>query len=265
MSEPGPSGMAKRLEKAEDLVEQLQRMVDAQAARICELQLVDGDVLTPSETDTDPLTSASEICDAAHRGDVDRIRQLIEMGCSIDQGDYDRRTAMHLAASEGLLQVVRFLVNEANADVNPTDRWGGTPLDDAVRSKHDDVVALLKASGGTRGKAYSASRANAPTASRGEGNVKWTSELCDLAAEGNVARLRTLLSDAPAQGFSVSDGDYDHRTGLHLAASEGHLGAVRFLVEERRDASPRSVVPWPSPRGHHAPRCVYPNGRRAPM
>ncbi len=262
MSEPGPSGMSKRLEKAEELVEQLQGMVDAQAARICELQL-DGDVLTPSETDTDPLTSASEICDAAHRGDVDRIRQLMEMGCSIDQGDYDRRTAMHLAASEGLLPVVRFLVHEASADVNPTDRWGGTPLDDAVRSKHEDVVALLKASGGTRGKAYSASRANAPT-SRGEGNVKWTSELCDLAAEGNVARLRTLVSDAPAQGFSVSDGDYDHRTGLHLAASEGHLGAVRFLVEERRDASPRSVAPWPSPRGH-APRCVYPTGRRAPM
>ena len=41
----------------------------------------------------------------------------------------DKRTALHLAASEGLVDVVRYLIEEAEADASPVDRWGGTPLD----------------------------------------------------------------------------------------------------------------------------------------
>jgi glutaminase len=48
----------------------------------------------------------------------------------VSAGDYDRRTALHLAASEGLLEVVTYLVAEANTDPSPVDRWGGTPLDE---------------------------------------------------------------------------------------------------------------------------------------
>ena len=31
--------------------------------------------------------------------------------------------------------------------VNPVDRWGGTPLDDAVQEGHDSIVALLRSAG----------------------------------------------------------------------------------------------------------------------
>ena len=32
----------------------------------------------------------------------------------------------------------------------------------------------------------------------------------------------------------MSQGDYDNRTALHVAASEGHLESVAFLVEKCR-------------------------------
>ena len=32
--------------------------------------------------------------------------------------------------------------------VNPHDRWGNTPLDDAMRGNHTDVIAALQAAGG---------------------------------------------------------------------------------------------------------------------
>lgn len=32
-------------------------------------------------------------------------------------------------------------------------------------------------------------------------------------------------------GGDLSQGDYDQRTALHVAASEGHLEAVSFLIE----------------------------------
>ena len=44
---------------------------------------------------------------------------------------------------------VRYLVEEASANVNVTDRWGGAPLDDAMRSKHALVAAYLRGKGAT--------------------------------------------------------------------------------------------------------------------
>ena len=48
-------------------------------------------------------------------------------GYDLNLGDYDKRTAIHLAASEGNYEMVKWLV-ENGADVNAVDRWGGTPL-----------------------------------------------------------------------------------------------------------------------------------------
>ena len=56
-----------------------------------------------------------------------------------------------MAASEGKIAVAELLI-ERRADPNPVDRWGGTPLDDALRHSHDRVARFLVAgAGGKRG------------------------------------------------------------------------------------------------------------------
>jgi len=72
------------------------------------------------------------LIDACHRGDLERVKQLVAEGVDVNQGDYDRRTPMHLAAADGNLEVVKFLV-EHNANVNVIDRFGHSPLYDALR------------------------------------------------------------------------------------------------------------------------------------
>jgi len=161
--------------------------------------------------------TVADLCEAAASGDIVELRHLVGQGLSIDQGDYDKRTALHLAASEGLLEVVKMLIEELGANHSVVDRWGGTPLDDATRSGHGAVAALLKSHGAAHGLTASMGAYHDPSA-----------DLCHAAVRGDVTRVR-LLS---AQGLSIDQGDYDKRTALHLAASEGRLEVVKMLIEE---------------------------------
>ena len=164
--------------------------------------------------------ASTELCEAASKGDVYRLKQLVKvMSIDVNQGDYDKRTAIHLAASEGLLEVVTCLVTELGADPSPVDRWGNTPLDDAVRSKHEHVAAFLRSNGGVQGEA--SAPPSAPRATAGD--------LCDAAFNSDLPRLREYISE---QRLDVNTGDYDRRTALHLAASEGLLEVATYLIDE---------------------------------
>lgn len=57
-------------------------------------------------------------------------------------------------------------------------------------------------------------------------------ELCKAAAKGDIGGLRRCLE----AGYDMNSRDYDHRTALHLAASEGHLEVVVFLLQVYRTA-----------------------------
>ncbi len=62
----------------------------------------------------------------------------------MDLGDYDGRTALHLASAEGHLRCVRFLLEDCKVRHDPRDRWGQTPLTEAILFKHTKVASLIK-------------------------------------------------------------------------------------------------------------------------
>ena len=105
-----------------------------------------------ANSDSTKYLTAAWLCAAAAADDVSLLRRLVgEQGISVDEGDYDKRTAIHLAASEGCLSAVQCLVEELHAAVSPLDRWGRTPLDDATREGHEAVRRYLAQSGATSG------------------------------------------------------------------------------------------------------------------
>lgn len=83
------------------------------------------------------------LCWAASQGDLREIQRLAACGVDLNAADYDGRTALHLAASEGHTNVIEFLLSR-DVVVDPKDRWGGTPYADAVRGKHEASVRLLE-------------------------------------------------------------------------------------------------------------------------
>ena len=85
---------------------------------------------------------ARTLCQAAANADIDALSTVELTGGNLGCSDYDGRTAMHLAASEGRMEVIEWLISRGVRS-NPRDRWGGTPLDDAVREGFPIIAALL--------------------------------------------------------------------------------------------------------------------------
>ncbi|QLE79581.1 glutaminase A [Francisella sp. Scap27] len=86
-----------------------------------------------------------ELIWAASTGDLTEVRRSVALGADINKGDYDNRTALHLAAAEGHDDVVRYLLNKG-ADVSTKDRWGMKAIDDAKTNSHDDIIKILETS-----------------------------------------------------------------------------------------------------------------------
>jgi ankyrin repeat protein len=90
--------------------------------------------------------SVGILCDAASRGDVVILKQLIENNMDPCVGDYDERTALHLAAAEGHEKAVEYLI-QSKADINAEDRWGERPIQDAIKSGHVLLATLIHSKG----------------------------------------------------------------------------------------------------------------------
>lgn len=80
---------------------------------------------------------------SAASGDVTAMRRHYLSGMNMGLSDYDGRTALHLAAAEGHLEAVDFLLKICGVNPNKPDRWGHTPLDDAKTFGHSSIVEYL--------------------------------------------------------------------------------------------------------------------------
>jgi len=180
----------------------------------------------------DVFATGCKLLLAVARGDLEKVQRfLVSTIVTVHFRDYDRRTALHVASSEGHYDIVKFLVEKAGASVNRSDRWGGSPLDDAHRHQHAEVAAYLRSKGGKTGSADT------------------TINLIHAAAAGNIDEVNMVLQDVEKTGTStaastatsghvnVNQGDYDNRTALHLATSHCHVNVVRALLDHGADVN----------------------------
>lgn len=80
-------------------------------------------------------------CESAAKGDLETLVRLKNLMANLNNGDYDNRTPMHLAAATGHMEIIKFLLEKCNCDPTIKDRWGSSPLAEALT---DEVKAYLR-------------------------------------------------------------------------------------------------------------------------
>jgi len=80
---------------------------------------------------------------AAAKGDLLKVKHLLEDRADPNAKDYDRRTALHLAVAEQQYPVIELLLSK-DASILVEDRWGSTPLSEAMRIGNATIQALLQ-------------------------------------------------------------------------------------------------------------------------
>mmetsp|Transcript_35650 Transcript_35650/g.107261 ORF Transcript_35650/g.107261 Transcript_35650/m.107261 type:complete len:629 (-) Transcript_35650:100-1986(-) len=85
---------------------------------------------------------ATRLCAAASAGDLRLVEKLVSAGLEPDTADYDRRTALMLAAAENKWSVAAKLV-ELGADLRRKDRWGKDAVDAAADDSMKQRLRLL--------------------------------------------------------------------------------------------------------------------------
>jgi len=135
-------------------------------------------------------------------------------GATLNVRGYEERTPLHSAAFDGLVEVVRFLL-EHNADVNSRDFQGQTPLHSSPRgsdsNKQINVIRLLLQHGAD------------VNARGGYGQTP----LYEAVVNGTLEVARVLLE----HGASVIERDNEGRTPFQVALDYGRHELVKLLSE----------------------------------
>ncbi len=159
---------------------------------------------------------AGPLHDSAHAGNLSKVKDFIEVQkVPVDQKGYYGETALGEAASDGQLEVAKYLLSKG-ANVNARNESGETPLFQASIQGHLDVITALLDAGAD------------PNATEPHSYTPLSSvaEIGSLAEDRRAEVMRLLVSRGADLKLRMRDA-----TVLHLLARGSHLDAMGAVIE----------------------------------
>lgn len=170
--------------------------------------------LKPTITKTNRDSSVTPLMEAAEKGDIATVQQLLAAGGDINLGDQRGQTAICKACAASQTETVKLLI-EAKADVNIATKYGDqTPLIIAAYKGNDDIITLLinaKATINPKPKRY----------------LDGETALMAAAAKGHASTVRLLIKAKARPNDQVDKG----RTALFRASESGQTDVVKILIK----------------------------------
>ncbi|WCR54431.1 MAG: Phosphocholine transferase AnkX [Wolbachia endosymbiont of Ctenocephalides orientis wCori] len=90
-----------------------------------------------------------ELFDAVEKGNLEKVKELVEKGADLYVKDSDGNAALSLAVYYGKLDVVKYLIEDKHADFKVNSNDGKTPLHWAAQNGHLETVKYLVEKGQT--------------------------------------------------------------------------------------------------------------------
>jgi ankyrin repeat protein len=189
--------------------------------------------------------TASDVADAAMKGNKDAVRSLLQRKANVNAPQSDGTTALHWAVRSDDLETADLLIG-AGANVSAANREGATPLLlAAVNGNAAMIEKLIKAG----------ANPNTPLTKYGD------TALMMAARTGKADALKMLLDQGAQVNAKETWGD---TTALMWAVSERHPAAVKMLMDHGADVNARSkFVPSTTGRGFEGTTPVAPQPGQA--
>jgi len=156
------------------------------------------------------------MCSYSRYGLIEKMKELLILGADCNLGDYDGRRPLHIAASEGNVEMTELLL-QYNCDINIKDNYDNTPLSDALTYGHYFIAKYLYKNGG---KVLINSKTLA-------------SKLCYMVYYGKNEELENWLDN----GVSPNVSDYDNRTPIHIATNIQNTRAIELLTKYKANTN----------------------------
>ncbi|EZA52656.1 protein phosphatase 1 regulatory subunit 16A isoform X3 [Ooceraea biroi] len=180
------------------------------------------------------------LLEAAARNDIDEVRRLLKKGVNPDSTNEDGLTALHQCCIDDNEEMMKLLI-EFGANVNAEDSEKWTPLHAAATCGHLHLVKYLIARGANL------------LAVNADGNMPYdicedektldciegemarrgvTQELIDETRASTEIQMLRDLQKIASLGGDLEYKDHQGATPLHIAAANGYVRVVEFLLDQ---------------------------------
>ncbi|CAH0381248.1 unnamed protein product [Bemisia tabaci] len=172
--------------------------------------------VSPDSTNEDGLTALHQCCIDDNE---EMMKVLLEFGANVNAEDSEKWTPLHAAATCGHLHLVRYLIN-SGANLLAVNADGNMPYDIC-----EDESALDYIEG--------------EMARRGV-----TQELIDETRASTETQMLHDLEILAKQGKDLEWYDEQGATPLHIAAANGYIRVVEFLLDQHVSTDVRDNDDW---------------------
>ncbi|CAK81292.1 unnamed protein product (macronuclear) [Paramecium tetraurelia] len=87
-------------------------------------------------------------CFLATTGQLELIKDLRRNEGNLNIPDFDGRTVLHLAAANKQIEIIKYLIEEVHAEINPIDYLGYSPMYEVLISRDKELLLFFQQNGG---------------------------------------------------------------------------------------------------------------------